>query len=166
MPTPRLRAITDDDVPTVLDLNHRHVALLSPMDAPRLRQLQGWADRADVIDLGEEVAGFVVTFAPGSDYDSENYRWFSQRYEDFTYLDRVVVDVRFRRQGLARLVYDELEAAAGSRMLLEVNVDPPNEPSLAFHRGRGYVEVGRAGDPGHVVALMAKDLEAAPTLEG
>ncbi len=158
VPTPRLRAITDDDVVAVLDLNHRHVELLSPLDAPRLLQLRGWAQRADVIDLDGEVAGFVVTFAPGSDYDSDNYRWFAQRYDDFSYLDRVVVDAPFRRRGLARFVYDQLEARAGARMLLEVNVDPPNEPSLAFHRGRGYVEVGRAGDPGHVVALMAKEL--------
>ena len=41
-------------------------------------------------------------------------------------------------------------------MTLEVNVDPPNHGSLAFHQRRGYVEVGRLGEPGHVVGLMAK----------
>jgi hypothetical protein len=30
---------------------------------------------------------------------------------------------------------------------------------LAFHQRRGYVEVGRRGDPGHVVGLMAKELD-------
>lgn len=153
-----LRPMTDDDVLTVLELNARDVELLSPLDAPRLRLLRGWADRALVLDVGEELAGFVLTFAPGSPYDSENYRWFTQRYDDFTYLDRVVVDERFRRRGLARRVYDALEAGARGRMALEVNVDPPNEPSLAFHHGRGYGEVGRLGDPGHVVSLMVREL--------
>ncbi|MEO3935451.1 GNAT family N-acetyltransferase [Dermatophilaceae bacterium Soc4.6] len=154
----RLRPLTDDDAPAVLHLNHLHVELLSPLDGPRLERLVAWADHADVIEVDGEVGGFVLTFAPGSDYDSDNYRWFAQRYDDFTYLDRVVVDSRFRRRGIAAAVYEELEAGAGARMLLEVNVDPPNEPSLAFHRGRGYVEVGRGGEPGHVVALMAKEL--------
>lgn len=153
-----LRPMTDDDVLTVLDLNARDVELLSPLDAPRLRLLRGWADRALVLDVGEEIAGFVLTFAPGSPYDSENYRWFAERYDDFTYLDRVVVGERFRRRGLARRVYDELESHARGRMALEVNLDPPNEPSLAFHRGRGYGEVGRLGEPGHVLSLMVKEL--------
>ena len=81
--------------------------------------------------------------------------------DGFTYLDRVVVGAEFRRRGLARAVYDQLEAQAAAetgRLTLEVNLDPPNEPSLAFHRGRGYVEVGRGGEPGHVLTLMAKEL--------
>jgi len=37
-----------------------------------------------------------------------------------------------------------------------VNIEPPNDPSLAFHAGRGYTEVGRY-DAGHkVVAMMEK----------
>ncbi len=157
----RLRPITPDDVSTVLDLNERDVHLLAPMDAARLDQLRGWAERADVIDVEGQVAGFVLTFGPGSDYDSENYRWHAERFGvRFAYLDRIVIATRFRRRGLGRLVYDELESAARphGRMTLEVNVDPPNEGSLAFHAGRGYVEVGRLGDPGHVVALMVKEL--------
>lgn len=158
---PRLRPIATGDVATVLDLNERDVDLLAPLDAARLTQLQGWADRADVIDVGGRFAGFVVTFGAGTDYDSENYRWFTERFGDrFSYLDRIVIAPGFRRQGLGRLVYDELEALAQptGRMALEVNVEPPNEGSLAFHRARGYVEVGRLGAPGHVVSLMVKEL--------
>ncbi|MEO7059086.1 MAG: GNAT family N-acetyltransferase, partial [Lapillicoccus sp.] len=140
-PQPRLRPMTDHDILTVLDLNERDVELLAPLDAGRLEQLRGWADRADVIDLGEQVAGFVVTLGPGSAYDSENYRWFSDRYgEGFYYLDRIVIGAEFRRRGLARFVYDTLETVAvpHARMTLEVNLDPPNSGSLGFHRGRGY----------------------------
>jgi predicted GNAT superfamily acetyltransferase len=155
-----LRPVARQDVAGVLDLNDRNVHLLAPMDARRLAELQAVADRCDVIELDGAFAGFVITFAPGTTYDSENYRWFGERYADFYYLDRIVLHDDFRRRGLGRLVYDELErlAAAHGRMTLEVNLVPPNEVSLAFHRSRGYVEVGRLGDDQHRVSLMEKAL--------
>jgi len=158
---PRLRPIAAADVPTVLGLNERDVDLLAPLDAARLAQLQGWADRADVIDVDGQVAGFVVTFGAETGYDSENYLWFTEQFGGrFSYLDRIVISSDFRRQGLGRFVYDELEALARpvGRMALEVNVEPPNEGSLAFHRARGYIQVGRLGPPGHAVSLMVKEL--------
>jgi uncharacterized protein len=164
--SPTLRAITDADVPAVLALNHRFVEVLSPLDADRLTWLAGLADRADVLDVDGEVGGFVVTFRPGSAYDSENYRWFADRYgDDFYYLDRIVIAEHLRRRGLARSVYEAMERVAQEhgRMALEVNIDPPNDGSLAFHRSRGYAEVGRLGEPGHVVGLMVKELGGRPT---
>ena len=154
-----LRPMTDDDVPTVLQLNEDHVELLAPMDGDRLARLRKWATRSAVIECDDEIAGFVLVFGPGTDYDSENYRWFTERFGDrFDYLDRIVISDRFRRRGLASAVYDEVEASAAprGRLVLEVNIDPPNEPSLAFHRGRGFVEVGQLGPAGHRVSLMAR----------
>lgn len=156
-----LRPIEPADHAAVLDLNERNVELLAPMDEHRLGQLLGWADRADVVDLAGEVAGFVLTFAPGTAYDSEYYEWFGNRFGvDFYYLDRIVLDDRFRRRGLGGFVYDEIEhvAAAYSRLTLEVNSLPPNLPSLAFHRRRGYHDVGEIGDHLKRVTLMAKEL--------
>lgn len=156
---PRLRPLSDDDVEAVLALNHRNVAALAPMDESRLRQLQGWADRFDVVEHDGAFAGFVVTFAPGSPYDSENYRWFAERHvRGFYYLDRIVLHESVRRQGLGGFVYDALEAVARrhGRMALEVNLVPRNDASLAFHARRGYAEVGRLGDEQHLVALMEK----------
>ena len=157
---PDLRTLRDTDVADVLMLNERNVAHLAPMDEARLHELRAIADRFDVLDVDGAFAGFVVTFGPGTDYDSENYRWFSARHERFYYLDRIVLHEAFRRQGLGTFVYDEIErvAAPYSRLTLEVNVVPPNEPSLAFHAARGYVEVGRLGDDEHMVALMEKRL--------
>lgn len=156
-----LRPLEPGDHARVLDLNARNVELLAPMDEARLAQLIGWADRADAISLDGEVAGFVLTFAPGTAYDSANYRWFGAQLGDgFYYLDRIVLDDAFRRRGLGARVYDELErtAAAYGRMVLEVNVEPPNEPSLAFHRARGYADLAVLGDDGKRVLLMEKVL--------
>ena len=156
-----LRPMVDSDVPDVLRLNADHVELLSPLDRPRLDDLRRWASRADVIVCDGQTAGFVLVFGPGTDYDSANYRWFGERYgNEFDYLDRIVIDDRFRRRGLASAAYDQVEAAASrfGRLTLEVNVDPPNWPSLAFHESRGYRELGQRGEPGHRVSLMAKEL--------
>jgi predicted GNAT superfamily acetyltransferase len=163
-----LRPVTEADHTAVLALNEENVELLAPLDEPRLRQLLAWADSGSVIDVDGAFAGFVLTFASGSTYDGENFAWFAQRYPDFAYLDRVVIHENFRRRGLATQVYDELEGSCGRpAFTLEVNLDPPNEPSLAFHRARGYVEVGQrtlnhssgkhpSGD--HVVTMMVKPL--------
>lgn len=157
----RLRDIADLDVPLVLDLNERNVELLAPLDAARLDQLSTWAHRAQVIEVAGEPAGFVITIPAGTDYDSPNYRWFSALYgSSFHYLDRIVFEDRFRRRGLGSVVYDmiEADAATAGRLALEVNAEPPNPASLAFHAARGFAEVGRLGGPGKTVAMLAKDL--------
>ena len=156
---PLLRPLADHDIDDVLALNQRNVAALAPMDEDRLRLLQKWSDRFDVLEADGGFAGFVVTFAPGSSYDSENYRWFTERHTSgFYYLDRIVLHESVRRQGLGGFVYDELEhvAARHGRMSLEVNLVPRNDASLAFHARRGYHEVGRLGDDAHLVALLEK----------
>ncbi len=159
-----LRPITAADHAAVLAWNAAHVELLAPLDEDRLVTLLGWSEQACVISHGRRAAGFVLTFAAGAPYDSVNYRWFSQRHPAFLYLDRIVVDAGVRRAGLGTRVYDALEEHArslGPMLCLEVNLDPPNEPSLAFHRSRGYVEVGQQEAGGHLVSLMEKDLTRA-----
>jgi uncharacterized protein len=155
-----LRPLVEDDVADVLALNERNVVKLAPMDEERLAGLRTLADRCDVVDVDGRFAGFVMTFGAGTSYDSENYRWFSQRHESFYYLDRIVLHEDFRRQGYGGQVYDLVESVAApyGRLALEVNVVPPNAASLAFHAARGYREVGRLGDHDHMVVLLEKEL--------
>jgi uncharacterized protein len=158
---PNLRRIRPADHEQVLALNAANVVKLAPMDEARLAELEGMADRFDVVEVDGEFGGFVITFAPGTAYDSENYRWFTERYDGhFYYLDRIVLTDAHRRRGLGTFVYDELEQFARryGRLTLEVNLVPRNDASLAFHDRRGYVEVGQLGDAGHLVGLMEKQL--------
>jgi uncharacterized protein len=155
----RLRPITESDRAAVLALNEAHVELLAPMDEARLDYLLELSDRADVIDVDGAFAGFVMTFASGSAYDGENFAWFTDRFDNFCYLDRVVIHEDFRRRGLGSQVYDELEGSSGRPLFaLEVNLDPPNDASLAFHHSRGFVEVGQRVSGGHLVSLFLKTL--------
>jgi uncharacterized protein len=160
---PDLRPLRDTDVSDVLALNERNVVKLAQLDEDRLQRLHEWADRFDVIDVDGRFAGFVITFAPGTPYDSANYRWFTERHRadgGFYYLDRIVLHEDFRRRGYGGRVYDELESVAApyGRLALEVNLLPRNDASLAFHERRGYKEVGRLGDEEHLVSLMEKPL--------
>jgi predicted GNAT superfamily acetyltransferase len=153
--------MTDDDIDVVLKLNEESVWALSPLDADGLARQRAEAAFTLVCAMGDQVAAFAIAYAPGASYGSVNYGWHSQHFDDFVYLDRIVVDPAFRRQGIARAIYDvmEDEAKPHGRMVCEVNSDPPNLGSLSFHESRGYREVGRLAQPdGHEVVLLEKPL--------
>lgn len=150
-----------EDRRRLLALNTAHQHLTGPLDEARLDRLLAWSASAWMIEDAGATAGFVITFPAGTGYDSANYVAHARLADDFVYLDRIVIDPAHRRRGLASAAYDELEAAAAptGRLLLEVNVEPPNEPSLAFHRARGYLPVGELGTAaGGRVVLLAKTL--------
>ena len=157
--TLRLREMCAGDHSRVLELNLASEHHLSPLDRGRLEWISALACRCVVVESAVEVVGFAFSIAPDSAYDSRNYAWLSQRFERFLYVDRVVVCERSRRRGIATLIYDELEvtAVAFGRVVCDINVEPPNEASLAFHRARGYREQGRLTHPdGHIAALLCK----------
>lgn len=156
-----LRGLEDRDVPDVLALNEREVVKLAPLDRARLEQIASLADLVLVVELDEAFAGFVLTVGPGQDYDSENYRWFADAYgEQFYYLDRIVLTAATRRRGVGSQVYDVVEERARpfGRLTLEVNVEPPNPASLAFHAARGFTPVTELGDATKRAALLVKEL--------
>lgn len=159
MPT-ELRPLVAGDVDDVLALNEEVVHKLAPMGPEDFRWYLDTIELAWAAEVDGAFAGFVLVLGPGHDYDSDNYRWFSERWDDFWYLDRVAVAATARRAGVGTAIYDALQARAaadGRPVLLEVNVEPPNHASLAFHRGRGFVEVGQLAhdDGAKVVSLQA-----------
>lgn len=143
----------------VLALNTRHEDALSPLDAPRLTQLVETAYFAGVVG---EADAFMIAFDETSDYDSPNFLWFRVRYPRFTYVDRIAVAESARGRGLARRLYEALfekAAADGHSMIAcEVNLDPPNPASDAFHAALGFREVGTAGYGKKTVRYFVKEL--------
>jgi predicted GNAT superfamily acetyltransferase len=101
---------------------------------------------------------------PGVGYPSENYRWFSERYDSFVYVDRIVVSEQARNKGvgveLYRLVAEHATKNGAPRILCEVNLEPPNPGSLRFHKRIGFAEVGEQRTQGgtYLVTLLAKEL--------
>lgn len=153
-------AARPDALARALALNAAVEEMTSPLTPARLADLVGWSAGARGIDGADgRLAGFLLGFAPGSGYDSPNYRWFCDRLDRFAYIDRVVVDAAARGQGIGRRLYADFAALAAARglgpLVCEVNSHPPNPGSDAFHAALGFAEMGR-GSPasGKVVRYL------------
>ena len=156
-----IRDLHDDDTAAVLALNEEFVWALSPLDEAGLAAHRAEAAYTLVAELDQQVAGFAIAYEPGTSYGSINYAWHAERFDDFLYLDRVAVSTAFRRRGVASALYDEMEkqAKAHGRMVCEVNSEPPNVESLAFHAARGYREIGHLVQlDGHQTVMLEKPL--------
>jgi len=129
----------------VLALNNEHARELSWLDAGRLVELVGRAFLARRIAT---VEAFLLAFDQDADYDSPNFLWFRARYPRFVYVDRIVVADAARGRGHARRLYDDLfqhaRRAGHDRIVCEVNSEPPNPASDAFHAALGFSEIGSA----------------------
>ncbi len=88
------------------------------------------------------MSAFLLAFDEGAEYDSPNYLWFRRRYPRFVYVDRVAVAQAARGRGHARRLYADLMARAAAAdhdvVVCEVNSDPPNPASDAFHATLGF----------------------------
>jgi predicted GNAT superfamily acetyltransferase len=158
-----LRPYRPDDLDALVAINDGAYPAVPITPASELAELIALGRLVLVVDDGEP-AGFVVALAPGRDYASENYTWFSARSQDFLYVDRIVLAPRLQGQGVGPRLYAAVEDAAradgATEITCEVNVRPPNPGSLAFHTRLGFVEVGRQQTKGGAteVALLAMPL--------
>ncbi len=129
----------------ILALNNAHAAELSWLEPAGLSRLLDEAFHARRIG---EVDAFLLAFDQDARYDSPNFEWFRARYPRFVYVDRVVVAEHARGRGYARRLYADLfdHAARSGHDLVtcEVNADPPNPASDAFHAALGFAVAGQA----------------------
>ncbi|NEI69647.1 GNAT family N-acetyltransferase [Rhizobium lusitanum] len=63
-------------------------------------------------------------------------------------LHMLYVGPRYQRQGVGRDIFAELETCFPDAEIMRLEVDPQNEPALAFYKAHGFVEVGRADNSG------------------
>lgn len=143
----------------MLSLNNSHAAELSWLDPGRLSYLLRAATYARRIG---DVDAFMLAFDQDAPYDSPNFRWFVVRYSRFLYIDRIVVSPNGRRLGYGRRLYEDLIryglANGCERIVCEINLEPPNPTSEAFHAAFGFFEVGRGAsyEKGKTVRYMAR----------
>ena len=159
-----LRPATLRDWADIVVLNNGEVPHVGPITDEQGDWFLGHAE-VTVADTGDGTIGaLLVTMVDGCGYTSPNYRWFTDRYVTFAYVDRIVVHAAHAGHGLGRRLYDHAVAASRATgkpvLTAEVNVDPPNERSLDFHRRYGFAEVGQQVDPRYAttVAMFALDL--------
>ncbi len=163
-----LRNIEAADLQTLAVLNDAAVPAVNPLGVDGLRKLLPHCDLAAVAieldEAGEPPVGFLLGMVPGSAYDSENYRWFTDNRPDAFYVDRIVVAPRARGRGVGAALHEAAAAHAARSGLAavgcEVNLDPPNPRSIEFHRRIGFEQVAeQVTKNGTVrVALMLREL--------
>lgn len=157
------RPIDTEDLPTLLAMNNAAVPNVNEFGDRELAELVGLAGVAETVEVDGVARGFVLALRPGTSYDSANYHWFTSRYDDFLYVDRIVVTAGRRGGGLGAALYEAVFRHAGEhrvpRVACEVNVAPPNPGSLRFHRRLGFAEVGtRHCDQWKQVAMLVREL--------
>lgn len=161
---PSPRPIASVDLPALAALNDAAVPAVSPLGLAGLTAHVPRCEVAVVIDddAGVPVA-FLLALAPGADYASENFRWFEAHRPGSLYVDRIVVAPTAHGRGLGRLLYATVAGRASelglAEITCEVNLEPPNPQSLAFHARLGFAQVGEQVTKGGAVrvALLARD---------
>jgi predicted GNAT superfamily acetyltransferase len=159
-----LRDATQDDYGTVLALNLADAAHTSPMDSARLAALDGMSCYHRVVCIDAQVSGFLLAMRNDALYENDNFVWFTRKYENFVYVDRVVISPAARGQHLGSLLYEDLFRWARQigipLVTCEYNIVPANQPSRLFHQKFGFREQGT-----HWVANRTKQvsLQAAET---
>lgn len=151
------------DLARFLALNNAHATELSWLEPERLAQL---IDRAFLVRTLGDTDALLLAFDQAADYDSPNFLWFRDCYPRFVYVDRIVVAPAARGRGYARRLYDELfetaRRAGHERIVCEVNTQPPNPASDAFHAALGFVEIGAAAIHGGAKRVRYLERRLAP----
>ena len=160
-----IREAVLEDTDWFLKLNAACEPGVGFLDEPRLRALESHAHAVLIAEDDEgERLGALVAITPGREYYSLNYRWFEREFDNFLYVDRIMVADSGRRKGVGLALYSEaLEMAeniGAERVVAEVNVKPRNDVSLTFHDKVGFEKVGEQDLPDgkHVVMLSRQTL--------
>lgn len=157
-----LRDLTQSDVPGILALNNAATPAVPTATVEELAALLRASSFGFAADVDGQLVGFVIGFSPGSDYSSPNYRYFEDRGLDHLYVDRIVFAEEARGKRIGQLLYDRVAEFAVdeglAQVTCEVNLDPPNPGSLAFHERMGFHEVGQQKTDYATVALLARPL--------
>lgn len=158
-----IRDVSENDLEAILALNNAAGPTILPLDKGQIQWFFDYANYFRVAESDGQLAGFLIGLRHDSDYNSPNFQWFRNQSLEFVYIDRIVVDSRYRGLGLGRLFYCDIQSYAEARVPLlacEVFLEPRDDVSLLFHGTFGFREVGQQTILGgaRCVSLLAKEL--------
>jgi len=138
---PVVRALGPGDLERIVEINAANVPEVGAVGVDRMAFIVEQSPIALGVELDGIVVGFCLVLGADSSYESVNYRWFTERYERFMYLDRVAFAADACGRGLGTLLYGEVdrlmrEASHADQLALEVTLDR-----------LGFVEVGQQDTP-------------------
>lgn len=158
-----MQAVCRDAVPedfaAILAINRESVPGVAPLDRAYFGLLVRVCEHARVVELDGVVAGYIFAMSGDAAYSGEEFQWFRRHLSGkFLYVDQIAIRGSCRGMGLGKALYEGLKDHAGriavSVLACEVNHDPPNDESRAFHRRMGFREVSRMDTRGTTVSLL------------
>ncbi len=158
-----IRSCQAGDVAAIQTINLAGTPGVLPLTQPELDGLAAGSILCWVAQDGAQVVGYLITYTNSDPYDGEEFAWFQQHLSTFLYIDQVAIASSHRRQGVGAALYRHATQDANKSGLesltCEVNLDPPNPTSLAFHHGLGFTSIGELHTAdGRYVTLLRKPL--------
>jgi predicted GNAT superfamily acetyltransferase len=141
----QIRNTNPADYPRLVELNEAEVQQTSAMDLTKLSALADMSCYHKVAVVDGKIAAFLLAMPENVAYQSENYVWFSGRFAQFIYVDRIVVDAEYAGLKIGSLLYQDLFNFARSQgiqnVTCEYNIEPPNLASQRFHDKFGFKQL-------------------------
>lgn len=162
-----IRPLTPSDHEEILRINAESQPGVAHLDRTELERLVRLQNEHLVIEGPKGgLVGYLLAFPSDTPYDGEEFILLTKTsIGPFIYIDQVAVGAAERRTGAASSLYQATEAVAERRgireLSCEVNLNPPNPGSLAFHRSKGFNQTSvMETQDGRTVALMSKWLKS------
>ena len=162
----KLREVTISDLEKIRTINEEAIPAVNTVSLDEFK----WFLKRSIyfkvsLNDDEQVCGFLIVLPTGLEYESLNYKWFSDKFSDFAYIDRIAVKDEFRGKGIGKSLYVDLEKSVMKdikRIACEFNIKPPNLISKKFHEGLAYKRVGTQLTENETkeVSLMIKEINA------
>lgn len=139
----KIRHVKESDLDIVLELSNNESKWVGLEEKEFFEEYIDLPNFLIVENLDKQLAGFIMGIESSFEYTkSKNFLWFKERYNDFVYIDRVVIDPKFRINGIASNLYDYLHKKNKKSLTCEVAISPRNEESIIFHEKLGFKKVG------------------------
>lgn len=154
-----IRRASKNDIKKINKLNEAEVPHVTSISEKDWLHLLKVASNFVVLEDEKKLAGFMITIRERRNYESFNYQFFDNHFDEFEYVDRIVISNQFQKKGLGRKLYEYLFEINETKIVTcEVNVKPANQNSLAFHERMGFTEKSKMITSGgeKIVSLLVR----------
>ena len=124
----------------------------------------GFTDLASASDLdevrieGKVLSAFTLAISAGQALDHFPYQWCMTRFENFVFLDRVVVDACHRRSGIGSAMFASLlnkaKAQQSEMLVCQVHDRPANKVGHQFVQSLGFTPIESVMLPSREIVTM------------
>jgi len=146
-----IRKATEGDIPQIKLINDSESEWVGEESEDFFKRYLDISFFLVAINKQDEVIGFVMVMDGNEEYDSINFLWFKQKYNNFRYIDRIVIKEDYRLAGIADKLYNfvsvsMVEDNRRSFLVVKVSIEPLNLASKKFHLKKGFQKVGKLKD--------------------